>query len=248
MRRVTQSLFFAAQLSLVAALGCNAVLGIEKAEYDPDVGQALGGSGGAGGTTGAVASANTPRVIPLASCNAPTTECQSCLEAQCSSQLAESLTTVENREKLDAYRACLGSQCADNDSFDCLELAPILLATCVTGACSSECSTSPLVSTCELYCACMESNCLTEVQDTLAGDCRASCEANLEYLSCRRAHCEFATPELPIHCQHALGVGECPRLSGVASKCDYRRVSGWTCRSHAECCSGDCDSTIQMCN
>jgi len=68
----------------------------------------------------------------------------------------------------------------------------------------------------------------------------------LDVLACQWAHCEYA-PAKAIHCDHAVGIGEC--TGPVANpSCTHLRIEGWTCSSNAECCSGDCDPTRQMCN
>src|SRR6187431_2371962 len=112
-----QSLFLAA--ACVAALGtlrCNAVLGIDEAEYDPTF---VAGSSGIGGTTGGSGNAGnySGTHLPIG-CIEPEDGCVACLK---NSGFDEQACFADSacRKALDDYRVCLGDTCAGSER--CLE-------------------------------------------------------------------------------------------------------------------------------
>ena len=235
MRLGFRQAFCALALATLATAGCNTVLGIEEAQ------QAWSASGGTSGGSG-----STPPPAPsLVSCFEPDDACTNCVNTSCLPQLTDMLVTNEGRFALDRYRQCLGQQCLDNSDFDCLEGLGGLLSACVRDNCLAPCSSSALVPTATLYCRCMESKCAGSVQSSLAGNCSATATTDPEDLHCRWEHCEFASPELPQHCDHAVGMGACSG-SDPAFTCTDGSISGYPCdtSSPQTCCSETCQGGV----
>jgi hypothetical protein len=212
--------------------GCNAVLGIEEAHLRSD------GSGGS--------STNSSRVrIPPATCNEPTSACRDCVGG---TELNDCLANIPCRERLDDYRACLGAGCKDPEGLCWAELTSTNdnLSFFLENDCADRCLGSPIVSTCDLYCACMPVNCSTALG---GADCMAECTNNLSkdltVLSCRLGHCQVAGihPEEG-HCDHAVGkLGFCPSRD-VRNTCTDKSQSNFACEKPSDCCSGQCDGNI----
>jgi hypothetical protein len=228
----------ATRLALALALlaGCNAVLGIEEAHLSQNVGEG--------------SLPNKPVVIPNANCDAPVSDCGSCLSANCAAALDADLTTKPGRDALVTYRACLGTDCADSDEAcgEALLESGSELVTCAATDCRDECSASSLASTCKIYCTCMGMNCAGSAALT---DCEAQCMGeDLADVGCRLTHCEYSplssTPDL--HCGHAEGVGQCTGTGSITPTCTDRKIPGWICYDNAECCSGDCNPDTDICN
>jgi hypothetical protein len=110
--------------------------------------------------------------------------------------------------------------------------------------CTAECAKSTLVSTCDLYCGCMNQFCGT----SLTGDCMQQCLTwPPEIASCRRDHCEYAKNGMVggiDHCLHASGaVDACKNVGPLMEPdrtCVGYQLSGWACNSSKECCSMSC--------
>lgn len=233
------------------ALGaCNAVLGIDEAEP----------RGGAA-PTGVLA-------VPIAQCDAPTAACAQCISANCQS-LGQCLSNHDCRDALDGYRGCLGASCNNPDCFAKLEASAAgSLAQCVKTECPGCAQGAPLVSSCDLYCACMQQPLpATATATTMvtgktceswngaslpwrSGDvaaCKEACAGlqDLTSVSCRWSHCQLATgDETGSHCQHAISEANCPLMQAQDGECTDKKRSGFGCKKDAECCSQVCTGNI----
>lgn len=233
----------------VASVGCNAVLGIDEA-HSRDEGS----------------SSSAVQVIPIPGCDAPTTECATCVSSSKAFQAC--LGDHDCRKALDVYRACLGSKCAGDNCFEQLQIsAGQPVADYVRGECSQCEGVTPLVSVCDLYCACMEQVLPPAVEggvadgmtcETFAGapwaadnlaQCKDNCEAlaktDLASVNCRWGHCELAAGgELRSHCSHAIDSSICRAAVVPNSNCTDRSLSGWACENAKDCCSNHCAGNI----
>lgn len=224
-------------LGLLLSTGCTSVLGMERAELDTDAGSGNGGTAGTG-------SALPPTVYPISACDVPAPDCPSCLNGS-GNELTRCLASKTCRKALYDYRSCTGNHCTEFNAA-CADRYlgqgdddARVLDTLLTDTCADQCLGTAVASMCELYCACMGQNCPGRLSD-----CMAQCAAvgDLDNVYCRWMHCEFATPENPQHCQHAVGeMGFCPRTSSRPdSTCTNRVHSGFPCTAPADCCSGTC--------
>ena len=249
MLRPTPALALLATISLPALVGCNAVLGIDEA-HSRDEGMA----------------SSKVQVIPVPGCDAPTTECATCVSG--SKAFQECLVDHDCRKALDVYRACLGSKCDGDTCFDKLQVsAGQPVADYVRGECSQCEGVTPLVSVCDLYCACMEQVLPPAVEggvsdgltcETFAGapwapgnlaQCKDNCEAlaktDVASVNCRWGHCELAANgELRSHCSHAIDSSICPVAAVPNANCTDRSLPGWACERAQDCCSNHCAGHI----
>jgi hypothetical protein len=215
---------------LVFALlvGCNSVLGIEEATLDP----------------GSASSSKKPQVPPKLNCDEPKVDCKTCRD---NCEIQSCLEDNTCRDALFDYRSCLGSTCFDEEAPGCMaafetavpDLAGPFL-TCIRG-CAEDCDDSPLVSTCELYCACLSDNCPQDFEELQ--NCVQTCkdDNDLTVYGCRLVHCQYAPEFGPVHCEHAMGEGLCEKGSAAPTNdCEDKRISTWTCERNDECCSDSC--------
>jgi hypothetical protein len=231
MNPLSQRLGSSACLLAILA-GCNSVLGIEEATLDP-------------GSATPRADKGKPQIKPTLSCDEPTSDCKLCRE---SCDLESCLGDNDCRDGLFNYRSCLGGDCTDDEFPACLETFAgsasnsSTFPNCVLGNCAEACEGKPLVSTCELYCACLSQNC--EEDHASLQNCLQQCkDANNPALyGCRLVHCQYVPKYGQAHCAHAMGDGMCEEmpLKAPAFDCEDRRISGWTCERNDECCSESC--------
>ncbi len=247
---------------LATALGCNAVLGIDKAEYDPgfdpsqtaSANAASSSTGSSGTTTGGE---DQPECIGPGSykepsgeeCSEPSDECE--LECTGLGVLTECLASSSCRKALDEYRQCLGSDCSGSATCsECLaakapeENAP----EAILGGCMSNpnCSGQQPASMCVLFCACMSDDAYCGQEDTPYRefqDCMTVCEAwnDPALAHCRWGHCEGAGTDKR-HCGHAFDNNYC---DPNAPPCEGRRKSGHYCESNAQCCTSCFEQVCQ---
>ncbi|HWA72189.1 MAG TPA: hypothetical protein VG937_07645 [Polyangiaceae bacterium] len=221
---------------------CNAIMGIEPAELRGTGGAGQGGAGQGGssnlGTGGAV-------VTPVVN-----TPCGLCLTAKCKEPMDACLAQTDCRAQLSRVTNCLA---ADPSDSGCIEkLAQGELFDCIVGNCSSVdnsvCAGSALISTCELYCACMSTQCSAY---PLEGDCIGACSKLGEAkASCRLTHCQVASGvKLETHCNHARALGPDPcGPVNVAEPCTAGinlsgSPRGGGCNVNKDCCFDDCNSS-----
>jgi hypothetical protein len=248
-------LALSAWLIMSSLSGCNGVLGIEEARPSASnggQGNSSGGSGGAGPLT--YTGADSCIGAPAANAN-----CSTCLAKQCSSAVQnQCLQDHTCREQMDYYGACLTSSCTLGDCFEQQLLQTGMQVNDCYASCSDACAASPIYSACQLYCACMGSNCPDKINDMPVNgefksmaDCIAVCSAlPAEIVTCRRTHCELAglTGDL-IHCDHATGVTFCEvgtTQTDRDSQCTDKSKSliSFACRSPSDCCSGNCSAQM----
>jgi hypothetical protein len=235
MRCGFRHLLRAGALTTILAAGCNSVLGIEEAHLDVSMG---GTSSGGTGNPGD----NQRQVPPISTCDGPQGTCGSCVQTSCSAERTNALLDNDARKAINEYRKCLGVDCEDPEDL-CLEAltasAASQLAGCVQTHCSTDCKNSPLVSTADLYCACMPDHCPTQVNGFGTTCAAAAAAVSLEDLGCRLLHCEFAIPNFGGHCVHAVGEGFCP-VEDPISTCTTLNMSGYPCNNDYECCTMRC--------
>lgn len=229
-------------LALCALGGCNAILDIEQAQLSS------GGKTGSAGSTGS-AGVGTP---PGLTCEDPVSAgCLSCLNEKCKpGELATCLGDTNCRRELVGYSDCLGPNCTDNQG-QCFE--PFASAkpvpSCI-GTCAAACSSSPIESACEVYCGCMQTNCLGTFAST--ADCISNCASNVQTIRCRLSHCEIAPfydGESVLHCGHAVGHGLCgdSYKPPPAPDCANKFLNSFACTDKTQCCSGNCDEKSRSC-
>src|SRR5688572_26112603 len=159
-RRSTHSLV----LALLALPACTQVLGLERAELDPDAGPGAGSSGSPALTKSSVPATG------VACEESPGPACMDCLSSSCAGAEQRCLADPECRAELDDYAICLGRRC-DSDQETCaFDIADRELRTCLS-RCAADCVGTNLASPCELYCACMTDYCPGELDQL--GDCMA---------------------------------------------------------------------------
>lgn len=249
MSRLAYTIALLGCVSPLALVGCNAVLGIDEA-HSRDQGTV----------------SSTIQVIPVAGCDAPTTECATCVSG--SRAFQECLADHDCRKALDVYRACLGSKCDGDTCFEKLQAsAGQPVADYVRGECPQFENVTPLVSVCDLYCACMGQVLPPDIEggvsdgltcETFAGapwtagnlvECKNNCETlaktDLASVNCRWGHCELAASgELRTHCGHAIDSSICPVAVVPNANCTDRSLSGWACERAQDCCSNHCAGHI----
>jgi hypothetical protein len=231
----------------LASGGCNAALGIEEAHERSST------------------SSLKNQSAPLSTCDGPLRSCGACVDSE--NATAACLGSHDCRKALDDYRQCLGSSCNREGCFTVLKAsAGQAVAAVVAAECSDCADTSPLATTCDLYCACMEQklpdtagssaagkSCAVfdggTLPWTLTGDastdhlaCKAACQKiDLVSLSCRWGHCELAqSGESATHCNHAVSEVNCPAHIALDANCTDRKLGGFACVLDGECCSGSC--------
>lgn len=215
--------------------GCNAVLGIDEAQLLEPAGPQGPGS--------------RPGVIPITSCQLPTSSCERCLaQGDCEAPKQLCLENRACRTGLNNHRVCLTSGCTDPDNkcFDGLKQVEAssgfpserTFTGCVSELCSADCAGSPLASPCDLYCGCMLSNC--GISDR--NECLAACAGlSVATVLCRLTHCN-AAPDDPLgnHCGHAVGETHCTGAVSVVPGCTDRNQDSSFCTSDDDCCSRVC--------
>ena len=238
--------FAVACAAAFATLRCNAVLGIEEAQYDPTFVAETGGSstGGSAGTTSTPNYSGTH--LPIG-CIEPLDGCANCLRDSGFDEQA-CFEDPACRKALDDYRVCLGDTCTGGDR--CLEevLFPVSqkLVESLVGGCSTACGQKPLYTQCELYCACMDHNCAGSL-GAIGADCLTRCKqdaADPGIAYCRKSHCEFAGLKDPVmHCEHALGLNACQTAPVADPSCDRVQI-GFPCSARSDCCSDNCSNQV----
>jgi hypothetical protein len=249
MRAPTRQKVRGAMWAMLALSGCTAVLGIQPAELSD------GGTTGSVGTAGGSSSGKQ--------CNIPPTGCSACLMASCTTAATDCLGNSECRRSLDAYATCLPADCKDSMNH-CAETYLVTaasqtyhyaeqLAGCMFDHCSALCTVGPLVSKCELYCACMQSFCSQDFASTLGGT-TAQCLTNCGKLTegdanCRWSHCEYARLSAVTHCPHAIAypIDVCNAVEPAQRHvCAAGRESGYPCDpgQDSECCSSHCIGSV----
>jgi len=274
MRTLPNVASFASVVVLLGAMAsCNGMLGIEEAELDPSVGGAeMGGSTSTGGSSsggtsnggtssggtssGGTSSTQTTAPVtdpPAVGCVDPGPHCAECLSSCGAFDKNACLANPTCRKALDSYRSCLGDGCTGGEG--CRERLSAIadadverLVGCLsTDFCVSNCGSSPVVTMCELYCACMADNC--SAQFASPSECLTKCQAagrsDLTY--CQKMHCEFL--ELPntdatVHCEHAMGIGQCTAPIVVPPGDCKMAYPGFPCKVATDCCSMDCSNQV----
>jgi len=246
-------------LALCALGGCNEVLDIEQATLDS------GGSTGSAGAGAATGSGDVTLQIFNAQCQPKTfpDACTACLKDNCGDlNISLCLADKSCRVALGQYSTCLGPTCNSKQG-ECLDgqlITPTqqFALECV-GKCSSECSGTPFLSTCQLYCGCMVSNCTTRVPPSDQAHyadlktCVAYCEGlDPTLVNCRWSHCERAPDDLKFnHCEHADGIGQCASvdMSPAPADCTTKTKSkpGFYCDKPEDCCTNKCNTTAETC-
>jgi len=221
-------------LAIAVAPACRQVLGLEEAKVE----EAKGAAGGP-----AAPSAGTGDYCE----KQPTAACTQCLNAcggfgkSCSSDHA-------CVDKIDAYSVCLGSSCDKNPDLQesCAFALPPEQKNCAV-ECLSDCGGTRLISDCEVYCACMEVTCASELPSNCITECG---KLEPEVARCRRNHCGTAAisktdDQIKMHCLHASGTRDiCAGTVDLAPKerniCLDKNENFWGCNLSSECCSGKC--------
>jgi hypothetical protein len=231
-RRVTLALLCVLTLSTA----CRQVLGLKHAHHQADAGATTPVQSLMGVPTDGVACEG---VLGQA--------CLDCREQKCQGDDVQCLTSGHCRADLDKYAICLGHTCS-GDPEGCvinMKVSDPGLKQCLS-ACSDACRATPLVSPCELYCACMK-----QCPDELLGlDCIATCKTwPAELRNCRRDHCEWGKGDAT-HCKHASGALEACRtyhdlpLSQRTKVCLSGNESTWSCSHDSDCCSEGCSNGV----
>jgi len=229
---------------LALALGaCNEVLGIEQATLDETGGRSGNGSAGSGSMQPA-----PPRSCP----SEASSSCSTCVQSACPITTVNAcLTNASCRKTLDAYNTQLGATCNGRQgvAYEETLLQPNSPVDPCFGSCKNSCSDSPVLSTCEIYCGCMGSNCGKKFASQ--ADCVNKCIAlgRPDLASCRWSHCELvAMFPSENHCDHAVGIGTCADNATLAHPKDCTKsYLGFACVKDADCCSGHCDSQKRSC-
>jgi hypothetical protein len=232
---------------------CNSVLGIEEAA--PRANGASGAPAGSAGGTGISTYVQPPNTGNV--CTKPVSgDCSTCIAKNCSaSELSTTLANPDSRAALGKYSICLGAACSSQDTCfeDQLLVAPAPVFKC-GGNCISACATTPVFSTCQLYCACMAQNCVSEdagFANPDQTDCVTRCEAwPAEVQTCRWSHCEVAPLDPATHCQHADGkLISCGATTPIVrpDSCKTLSLPGFGCNGNGDCCNNDCSPT-HICN
>jgi len=233
----------------LAALRCNAVLGIDEAEVDPTF---VAGARATGGTAGSAGTGNSTNYsgthLPIG-CIEPASGCTDCLKNAGFDESA-CLSDPACRKALDDYRVCLGDACTGSEN--CLEelLYPIASElAALSDECRTVCGEKPLYTQCELYCACMDHNCagtLGATGDACVTQCMAGDARDPGIAYCRKSHCEFAGLsgiDTVSHCEHARGINACATVPMPDATCD-RVLTGFPCSDRSDCCSNNCSNQV----
>ncbi|HKQ68710.1 MAG TPA: hypothetical protein VJT73_05190 [Polyangiaceae bacterium] len=193
-----------------ALVGCNTVLGIDRAE-----------------TIEADASTSTGTAMPgsdAGQCSLQAGDpCNQCVAKSCCAEYDACLADADCRDGLDKYIVCLG-QTFDNDAGRTCdeELATsgnkkaTALSECVfQDKCNAVCTDRPVGDLCFKYCSCMGEVCSDR---SFGGDtCEVACNKfTPQQLTCRPYHCKLAVQNRTdpvkhaLHCSHASGELLCP--------------------------------------
>ena len=218
--------------------GCTAVLGMDRATLDE-------GAGGISPSGGSQVACKEP----------PSPGCSDCLrnpDKACDTAFGACMADDLCRGSLDDYAQCLGMRCRGDAEACARKLPSSLRNTCVAD-CATPCSSTNLVSMCELYCGCMSEFCSGHL--SYLGDCMAKCEGwDPEVVTCRRDHCEYGKGVVVMgidHCMHASGEADtetapvCPSylqlpLTKRYTPCGSGKETSWACNVSPECCSKKC--------
>jgi hypothetical protein len=221
-------------LAIAAAPACRQVLGLEEAKRE----EAIGAAGGPAAPSTSIGDYCEKQ---------PTAACTQCL-SDCGGFGEECSSDPACAGQLDDYNVCLGSRCEkDPDkqeacTFD-LDDGP---RTCAV-QCQDECSGTRLISDCEVYCACMEVTCASELPSNCITECG---KLEPEVARCRRNHCGTAAiskrdDQIKMHCLHASGTRDiCAGTVDLAPKerniCLDKNENFWACNKPSDCCSDNC--------
>lgn len=225
-------------LAIALGIGCNGILGIEEAELAQQ---------GQTPATGYVETPERPTLRnPADQACAADAACRRCVDACTgnSDSVGKCLEDHDCRYALDGHRSCIRANGCSGDGDCAEELAEgsKLVSSVRIGACLVECAEAcegrSVVGMCELYCACMSTQC--PESGISAASCVKECEAlDSSMVWCRWLHCEFRTPATPQHCQHAVGVGACD--GNLGASCPGKTRDGLPCNLASECCGGVCN-------
>lgn len=218
------------------SIGCRQILGLKRAveEQTPDAGDK---------PVMSLRGVPTPGVA----CEGIVSQrCLDCRQSKCKGGDTHCLSDPACRKQLDAYAVCLGPRGCAGDAEACwMQVSDTGLKACLL-TCNSECARDPLVSPCELYCACMK-QCPNEL---VGADCMTTCEAwPAEVRNCRRDHCEWGAGDTT-HCKHASGaVAACMSYEERAPSerthvCLSGNESTWSCTNNSDCCSEQCSNGV----
>lgn len=188
--------------------GCAVVLDIEQAELDRR--DASMSDSSAPEPDAAAGDAK-----PTPSCTAHGEACNDCVAASCCGEYTACLDDALCNKALVTYGVCSASA-ADGGGSSCAEkfgtanaIAESLVRCAFLQTCSAQCAFKPLRSSCASYCSCMAASCPEATYSQ--GTCEQSCPLLTdEQIGCRAYHCEFATLDPAVHCQHAEGIKVCP--------------------------------------
>ncbi|MBI5532685.1 MAG: hypothetical protein HY898_08230 [Deltaproteobacteria bacterium] len=194
---------------LSLAAGCSLVWDIERADLDP----ATVNAGDA--STEAPAADAKQEVKPAPGCTASGEACADCIASSCCEPYNSCLEDSACNAALVTYDLCAaaapdggGSTCAETFG-TASAIAQSLVQCAFLSKCSSECSYKRLRSSCDEYCACMQSSCPGAA--FTQGTCLESCPLlSTVQLDCRAYHCQFAASDPGTHCPHAEGLKVCP--------------------------------------
>ena len=221
--RVLPPLFLAGAL-----FGCNAILGIDAANLDPDASGGSSGSGGSGGSSGSGGSGGSG----VCSLMAPD-PCNTCIAARCCDKYDACIANADCKSALSQYNVCVGIDFTNDAGGTCDETLAASantlrgdLATCAfqNGAssrpagCTDECTGKPVGGDiCSTYCTCAAEACPDKTFE--GGNCLETCGAFTEaQLTCRPYHCGLAKAAKMnnneasrlTHCGHTFGEALCP--------------------------------------
>lgn len=239
-------------VGFVALQSCTAVLGMERAELDPSIDTAGGGSGNV---------PTTPRGKTNRCKALPKDGCTACLQDKCGTDYDTCVGDRACRVTLDKYAFCLGDNCQRVPLEDCANdnLDPGMAA-CVA-LCQTECRATTLVDPCTLYCGCMPTCAVGKYAQVhpdklpLTGSqCLDTCRSENKptLYECLRRHCDFAAAasnddDQQMHCEHATRIQpvcEDATPTPPTALCLALSENGWPCKEPGECCSGNCGSNV----
>jgi hypothetical protein len=232
-------LMLCACLSL--AMGCRQILGLQRAHLSD-----AGGAGSAASGTPSDRASQSDQGVPTPgfACEAPILPaCSDCRKAQCQGYDSECAADPKCRHELDKYALCLGPSCKGDPEICAMKATASTsdLRYCLDHC--SECNKTPLLSPCELYCACMD-EC---PEDLRVADCLTTCKNTLSasVRNCRRDHCERAIGQsdlamVRMHCEHANGSMPVCVDAEPSHVCLDKDESTWSCEVPSQCCSGSC--------
>ena len=230
---------------------CNAILGMERAHLDlgeADAGTSMGAGGKPvthTGTGGSVASGEKQ----LPDCTQNSDECMRCLDEKCGMGTStDCLADPDCRNAVESHTTCISNHlCSDMTCASSIDTNQSL-GNCYA-SCADKCTDRGLMPICNVYCACMQSECPDQFSRSLGNamqSCIDSCNTDSsihDNALCREVHCELAHKfGADPHCSHAVGLGQC---TGPIPICLTGINTGLgPCTVDPDCCSGKCQHNI----